>query len=54
MVTRDSLYLAIDTFLVVKNNFAQTGSNENGLYIISTGNVSVTRWVIPLDSVKFI
>ena len=55
MVTRDILRPTIDTFLdvVVKKNFTPRGSNENALYIISTGNVSVTRSVIPLVSVKF-
>ena len=69
MVTRDILYLTIDTLLdvEVKKNFPllyvgwylfrvmsgirylPRGSNENALYITSTGNVSVARWAIPLD-----
>ena len=60
MVTRDVLHLTTVTFLdvVVKKNFpllpvdwylfrVGTG-NENALFISSTGNVSVTSWVITL------
>ena len=70
-VTRDILYLIIDTFLdvvVIKNflllsvgwylfravsgnRYPPRGSNENTLCIAGTGNVFVTRWVIPLVTV---
>ena len=63
MATRDILYQAVDTFLnvmikknfpllsvgwylfrvVTGNRYLPRGSNEN-----STGNVSASRWVIPL------
>ena len=57
MVARDILYLTIDTFLdvVIKKNFPllpvvengnrylPIGSNENKLYISSTGNAFVAR-----------
>ena len=63
MVTRDILYLTIDTFLdivpllfavwylfrvVSGNRYLPRGSNENTLCITSTGNVFVARWVMPL------
>ena len=67
MVTRDILYLTIHTFLdvVVKKNsvgwhlfrvvsgnwYLPRGSNENLLYITSTGNVFVAIWVIPLITI---
>ena len=35
-------------FRVVNGNrYLPRGSNENALYIIGTGIVSITRWVIP-------
>ena len=57
MVTRDILYLTIDTFLdvvvlslgwyllrvVSGNRYQPRGSNENALYIASTHNVFVAR-----------
>ena len=71
MVTRDILYLTIDTFLdvVVKKNsplgwylsrmvsdnrYLPGDSNENALCISSTGNVFVTRWVIPLVTIPLL
>ena len=74
MVTRDILYLTIDTLLevVVKKNFPLLSvgwclfrvvsgngylprdSNENALYITSTGNVFVARWVIPLVTIPLL
>ena len=71
LVTRDILYLTIDTFLdeVVKKNFPllfvgwylfrvvsgnrylPSGSNENALYITSTGNIFVASEVILLVTI---
>ena len=71
MVTRDILYLTIDTFLdieiksnfpplsvgwylfgvVIGNGYLPRCSNENTLCITDTGNVSVSRWVIPLVAI---
>ena len=70
-VTRDILYLTIDTFLdvVVKknsplgwylsrvvsdNSYLPGDSNENALCLSSTGNVFVTRWVIPLVTIPLL
>ena len=33
------------------NRYLPRGSNENALYITSTGNVFVARWVIPLVNI---
>ena len=33
--------------VVSGNRYLPRGSNENALYITGTGNVSITRWVIP-------
>ena len=35
--------------MVSGNRSIPRGSNENALYISSTSNVSVARWVIPLS-----
>ena len=74
MVTKDILYMTIDTFLdvVIKKNFRllstgwhlfrvvsgkrclPRGSNENAIYMTSTGSVFVTRWVIPLVNIPLL
>ena len=43
--------LSVDKYLfrvVSGNRYLPRANNENVLYITSTGNVSVSRWVIPL------
>ena len=37
--------------VVIGNGYLPRGSNENTLCITSTGNVSDTRWVIPLVTI---
>ena len=39
--------------VVSGNRYLPRGSNENALYITSTGNASVSRWVIPLVTIPF-
>ena len=36
------------------NRYLPRGSNENALYITSTSNVSVARWVIPLVTIPLL
>ena len=44
-----SVGICSEWFRVVSGNrYLPRGSNENALYISSTCNVSVSRWVIPL------
>ena len=44
-----------DLFRVVTGNrYLPRGSNKNVLYITSTGNVSVARWVIPLVAIPLL
>ena len=44
-----SVGICSEWFRVVSGNrYLPRGSNENALYITSTGNVSINRWVIPL------
>ena len=40
--------------LVSGNRYLTRSSNENTLYITSTGNVSVARWVIPLVTIPLL
>ena len=40
--------------VVSGNRYLPRGSNEYALYIISTGNVSVARWVIPLVTIPLL
>ena len=40
--------------VVTGNRYLPRCSNENTLYITSTGNVSVARWVIPLVTILFL
>ena len=37
--------------VVIGNGYLSRDSNENTLYITSTGNVYVARWVIPLVTI---
>ena len=68
MVTLDTLYLTIVVkrnfplltvgwylFPVVNGNrYLPGGSNENALFITSTGNVFLASWVIPLVTVPLL
>ena len=66
MVTRDILFLIRDTCLVVvkkgftllsvvsANRYLPSGSNENKVGITRTGNVFVTRWIIPLETIPLL
>ena len=40
--------------VVSGNRYLPRSSNENALYITSTGNVFVTRWVIPLVTIPLL
>ena len=40
--------------MVSGNRYLPRGSNEYVLYITSTGNVSVARWVIPLVTIPLL
>ena len=40
--------------VVTGNRYLPRGSNKNALYITSTGNVSVARWVIPLVTISLL
>ena len=49
--------LPVDWYLfrvVSGNRYLPRGSNENTLYITSTGNVSVSRWVITLVTIPLL
>ena len=51
VVKKNFRLLSVDWYLfrvVSGNRYLPRGSNENALYITCTGNVSVSRWVIPL------
>ena len=54
VVKKNFPLLPIDWYLfqvVIGNRYIPRGSNENSLFINSTGNVSVTRWVITLVTI---
>ena len=54
VVKKNFPLLPIDWYLfqvVTGNRYIPRGSNENSLFINSTGNVSVTRWVITLVTI---
>ena len=40
--------------LVSGNRYLPRSNNENALYITSTGNVFVARWVIPLVTIPLL
>ena len=40
--------------VVSANRYLPRGSNKNTLYITSTGNVSIARWVIPLVTIPLL
>ena len=49
--------LSVDWYLfrvVTGNRYLPRGSKENALYITITGNVSISRWVIPLVSIPLL
>ena len=49
--------LPVDWYLfqvVTGNRYLPIGSNENILFITSTGNVSVSRWVISLVTIPLL
>ena len=49
--------LPVDWYLfrvVTDNRYLPRGSNENALHITSTGNVSVSRWVITLVTIPLL
>ena len=57
VVKRNFPLLPVDLYLfkvVTGNKFLPRGSNENAPFITSTGNVSVSRWVITLVTIPLL
>ena len=57
VVKNDFPLLSVGWYLfrvVAGNRNLLSGSNRNALYITSTGNVSVARWVIPLVTIPLL
>ena len=57
VVKKNFPLLPVDWYLfpvVIGNRYIPRGSNETALYITSTGNVSVARWVIPLVTIPLL
>ena len=57
VVKKDFTLLSVGWYLikvVSTNRYLPRGSNENKLCITSTGNVFVTRWVIPLETIPLL
>ena len=57
VVKKNFPLIPVDWFLfqvVTGNRYLPRGSNENALFIISTGNVSVSRWVINLVTIPLL
>ena len=53
VVKKNFLLLPVDWYLfrvVTSYRYLPRCSNENALFIISTGNVSVSRWVMTFDN----
>ena len=51
VVKKNFPLLSVDWYLfrvVSGNRYLPRGSKENAFYITNTGNVAVSRWVIPL------
>ena len=57
MVKKNFQLLSVDWYLfkvVIGNTYLPIGSNENAIYITSTGNVFVTRRVILLVTIPLL
>ena len=57
VVKKNFPLLPVDWYLfrvVTGNRYLLRGSNKNALFIISTGNVSVGRWVITLVTIPLL
>ena len=57
VVKKNFPLLPVDWYLfwvVTGNRYLSRGSNENALFITSTGNVSVSRWVITLVTIPLL
>ena len=57
VVKKNFLLLPVDWYLfrvVTGNRYLTRGSNENALFITSTSNVSVSRWVITLVAIPLL
>ena len=57
VVKKNCPLLSIDGYLfrvVSGTRYVPRGSNENAIYITGTGNVSVSRWVIPLATIPLL
>ena len=57
VVKKNFPLLPVDWYLfrvVTGNRYLLRGSNKNALFIISTGNVSVGRWVITLVTIRLL
>ena len=56
-VKKNFLLLPVDWYMlqvVTGNRYLPRGSNENAPFITNTGNVSVSRWVIPLVTIPLL
>ena len=57
VVKNDFPLLSVGWYLfrvVTGNRYLPRGSNKNALYITSTSNVSVARWVIPFVTIPLL
>ena len=57
VVKRNFPLLPVDWYLFIEvhgNRYLPRSTNENALYITSTGNVSVNRWVITLVTIPLL
>ena len=57
VVKKNFPLLLVDWYLfrvVTGKRYLPRGSNENALFITSTGNVSVSRWVITLVTIPLL
>ena len=57
VVRKNFPLLSVDWYLfrvVSGNRYLPRGSNDNALYITTTGNISISRWLIPLVTIPFL
>ena len=57
VVKKNFPLLPVDWYVfqvVTGNRYLPRGSNENALFITSTGNVSVSRWVLTLVTIPLL
>ena len=57
VVKKNFPLLPVDWYLfrvMIGNRYLSRGSNENALFITSTSNASISRWVIPLVTIPLL